>query len=119
MADPKQLLNRINAEDRTKCDEGLCSAMDAWKKQIEEVEATRSLLDSFVIQGIVKRLNEEIKTIEGILIENRQLANGDPIQEYHARLSMLDRKAMYRDFLSTFDVDGQLESIAKKIDENL
>jgi len=117
--DSQKLLSKINAQDRTKCTEELNHAMDSWTRQIEEIELTRVLIENPVIQKLISKFEGEIKMMDVRLLNDATLSTGNPTEEYHARLNLLDRKVMYRDFLSTFAVDRRMDAIAKTINENL
>lgn len=110
--DAQSILARIDGEDRDQCDVALISALDRWRRQVEEAEALRAVSESFIIQDRIKSYKADIDKIEQDLVNKRELTENE-------RWNLMDRRALYKAFIRSFDANGLLEGIAREVEENL
>lgn len=110
--DPKAILDKIKKQDRSECAPELLSAMDAWEQEIARLEGLKAIAGHAAIKEMVKKYTEKITEIVRRLSTERKMPELD-------RENLLDRKELYTDFISTFDVDEAANLLAAEVDKHL
>lgn len=110
--DATELKHRIGKIDTTGYDEQDMAEISSWINKIEELEALDADSQSFITKERVSRYQKEIGNMEKRLLSDRDL-------DRLGRLNLMDRVALYKEFISSFDAESQLKALEAHINQSL
>ena len=110
MIDAQQLIDSLKKQDLTNYEDVVTHTVAKWINQIEEIQASASLKEHFIIKNLIEKFRQKIIELDRQLLTQRKL----PEME---RELILDRKELYQEFITEFDTKHQLEEMERKIRE--
>jgi len=82
--------------------------VDRWIEQLEKVHFTKELSEHFIVRQFLKEMNEEIEMIESTLMTKYDI-------DTLTRLHLLDKKDLFKRFISIFNIEPLKNEILKQI----
>jgi hypothetical protein len=103
------LISKINSFNRSEYDSRVNGLLDGFLEAVREVQAVEAIAESDIIKKLIGKCESRVKEMDARLLTERKLSDLD-------RENLLDRKELYRDFMSTFDPGKRYEDIDRAID---
>jgi len=82
--------------------------VDRWIEQLEKAKFTKELAGHFVVKQFLGELQEEVEVIESALMTKYDL-------DTLARLHLLDKKDLFKRFITIFNTESLQKEIQKQI----
>lgn len=90
-------------------DEGAKELFYSYQKQLQDIKSIEAIVEVPVIQALLQKYTTEIEQICDKLVTVRNLSLLE-------RENLLDKQALYKDFIKTFDMKERYSELLKAIE---